>query len=96
MHKTTLFLFLFLTLQLQGNSQSTFQIATQAGAFHPEYNQGFINENVWGSLPDYQGYKYLMIQFEVMPDAKVMKLIHEKGIELISYLPKNTYYMKVP
>ncbi len=96
MYKTTLLLFAFLSMQFMSSAQASFQIATQAGSFYPQPNRGALDEATWNLIPEYKGYKYLMIQFTVMPDEPTMNLLGQKSIGLMSYLPKNTYYVKVP
>ncbi|MBK7763094.1 MAG: S8 family serine peptidase [Bacteroidetes bacterium] len=76
-------------------AQTNFQVGIQSGKFIPENNQGLFTSSQWDEIPSYRHHKYVLIQFEKLPDAKALQLLQFNNIELLSYLPTNTYYAKV-
>lgn len=84
-------LFIFSAL----HAQTAFRVETQAGSFSPTTNKGTISLEEWNKITQHEGYKYVLIQFSILPNANVKKELKANGIELLTYLPKNTYYAKV-
>lgn len=96
MTKSIFSFLLALCISLQMHSQQSFRLNTQAGIFDPEPNGGVISSTEWSNIPEWLGSKYLMLQFAELPNTAVEEKLRDKQITLLTYLPPNTYYVKVP
>ncbi len=76
-------------------AQNAWPVQIQSGQFIPVVNRGILTASQWNKIPTYRGYKYLLIQFQQLPSENTLKLLHDRKIELLSYLPKYTYYARV-
>jgi hypothetical protein len=77
------------------HAQQCLPITTQAGQFVPVFNQGILDKNTWDAIPELDGYKFLLLQFETLPNESTQKTLKSRSIELLTYLPKQSYYAKV-
>lgn len=96
MKSTVHFLIGCLLFALPLQAQQTFTIKTQAGAFTPTYNAGIIDATDWDNIASIDGSKYLLLQFENLPTQEVYQELQNRSIELLTYLPTNSYFAKVP
>ncbi|HOZ50617.1 MAG TPA: S8 family serine peptidase [Chitinophagaceae bacterium] len=96
MSRSLLALFCLIAIYSKSNAQLTFQVATQSGSFYPEKNNGIISLSSWNQIPTYDGHKYLMVQFSELPKQDELKKLKNNSVELLTYLPKNTYLVRVP
>jgi hypothetical protein len=76
--------------------QSQPTLKNQAGIFHPERNQGLLSEATWAAIPSYEQAKWVCLQFDELPNAETETRLKQRGIELETYLPVNSFYARVP
>lgn len=78
-------------------SSATGIIKLQNGNIHTSENAAqFITDAASFELPVHEGKYHLLLQFQDIPLQSERGLIEETGLELIEYLPENTYIAQLP
>ncbi len=72
--------------------QGPYPVELKSGAFTPVKNTGTASARTfYQQAPRVAGKAFLLIQFETIPSAEDRALLKKAGIELLSYIPRNTY-----
>ena len=82
------FLFL-LSRQLHAQNNPVF---LKSGIMQPHrISTGRSIDSIEYPLVRFQGKTFLLIQFQILPDVSTRKLLSANGIELLEYIPQNTF-----
>lgn len=93
-YSTLLFLLLFSSLILAQNKKA---VLLKTGATHYEPNiQALIQKNNLGIDATLGNNGYALVQFDELPNDDQLRAITSLGIELLEYIPYNTYVASIP
>lgn len=86
---------IFLLVAIAGHGQDPYSISLKSGSFIPEknINESKIKELNLQSRPG--GKRFLIIQFEKLPDEQEKVRLRQSGIDLLDYVPNNAYSVVV-
>lgn len=77
-------------------AQNSNEVSLKTGTFTPPEN--LDEETAWrpANAEIINGYFYRLIQFDHLPSQEIHAILKDRGIQLLDYLPKNTYTASIP
>ena len=91
------YLILFVLFTQTLAAQSDYRIALASGAIRTEAN---LEAWLQGPAPEatdiVKGHYYRLLQFETLPNSAARTQIEATGIQLLEYIPNNTYFAAIP
>jgi len=86
------FLFVCLSLSAQNNKSIQFK----SGDYFPQKNiDRIVNQQNYTTDELVNGFYYRIIQFSTIPSSKQKEELKSAGIELLNYIPKNSFYASI-
>ena len=77
-------------------AQQSKPVLVQSGNVLPPYNQGILSSEQWQNIPSFQGHRYFLLQFEVLPKDEGLTELKKQHVEFLTYLHPNSFYIRIP